>query len=109
MSEAEIIGRHYATDKLVRLGWSDGVIDRIEECDDAPTEAPANLWIAPPLVDVQINGFSGVDFQGDGLGADDLLKAARGLRAAGCTKFLLTLITDEWSRMLERFPRMRGM
>lgn len=109
MSEAEIIARSHATGKLMRLGWSDGVIDRIEDIDESSTGTSKAPWIAPPLVDVQINGFAGVDFQSAGVGADELLKAARGLRAAGCAKFLLTLITDEWSRMLDKFRAYREL
>ena len=46
--------------------------------------------------DLQVNGYGGVDFQQDNLTVDDLLVAARKLRADGCTAFLLTLITDDW-------------
>lgn len=109
MSEAEITARNHATGKLMRLGWSDGVIDRIEDVENSMPDASETPWIAPPLVDVQINGFAGVDFQSGGVGKDDLLKATRGLRAAGCTKFLLTLITDEWSRMLDKFRAYREL
>ncbi|MFT5030230.1 MAG: N-acetylglucosamine-6-phosphate deacetylase [Candidatus Binatia bacterium] len=109
MSPTEITARDYATGKLTRIGWSDGVIDQIEECDASSTDTAPGPWIAPPLVDVQINGFAGVDFQRDGVDVDGLLKATRGLRATGCTKFLLTLITDEWSRMLDRFKNYRDL
>jgi N-acetylglucosamine-6-phosphate deacetylase len=60
-------------------------------------------------VDVQVNGYGGVDFQRDNLSVEDLLKATRGLRAAGCTRFLLTLITDEWSKLTSRLKRLRGL
>ena len=47
-----------------------------------------NVWVAPPLVDLQVNGYGGVDFQQDNLTAEELLSAARQLRAmaapAGC-------------------------
>jgi N-acetylglucosamine-6-phosphate deacetylase len=50
-----------------------------------------------------------VDFQADKMGADDLVRAVRGLQTAGCTRFLLTLITDDWSRMMARLRRFRAL
>jgi N-acetylglucosamine-6-phosphate deacetylase len=73
-------------------------------------EEPMNLmWLAPPLVDLQVNGFAGVDFQQDTLCVDDLIRAADGLARAGCGRWLLTLTTDAWPRMLERLERLRRM
>ncbi len=67
------------------------------------------VWIAPSLFDVQVNGYGGVDFQRDGLTVEDLLSAARQLRAAGCARFLLTLITDEWPKLTARLKHLRSL
>ncbi|MGE9289385.1 MAG: N-acetylglucosamine-6-phosphate deacetylase [Puniceicoccales bacterium] len=61
--------------------------------------------IAPSLVDLQVNGYGGIDFQRlEQLSdpADSLTTAARALRRDGCGRVLLTLITDEWPRLLDR-------
>ena len=105
MSEGEIIARDFATGEPTRLRWRNGVITE----SAAATEAPKDLWVAPGLVDLQINGFGGVDFQQDHLTAGDLLKATRALRAAGCTRFLLTLITDEWPKLTARLRHLRNV
>lgn len=63
----------------------------------------------PALFDLQVNGFAGVDFQADDLHPEDLRRAVRGLQRAGCTRFLLTLITDEWSRLLARLAHLRRL
>jgi len=105
-TDDEISAWHYATGQPVRLRWRDGVITHLETAVIAP---PSGLWIAPPLFDLQINGFGGVDFQQDNLALDDLLSATRQLRAAGCTRFLLTLITDEWPVMISRLRRARAL
>ncbi len=97
-SEGEISAWHYASRQPVRLRWQAGTITHVEP---APT-SPPNVWIAPALFDPQVNGFGGVDFQQDGLQLQDLLSAARQLRAAGCTRFLLTLITDAWPKLTAR-------
>jgi len=80
-NEGEISGWHYATREPVCLRWRDGVITEIA----TPAALPQReLWIAPPLFDVQVNGYCGVDFQQDNLTVEDLLVAARNLRADGC-------------------------
>jgi N-acetylglucosamine-6-phosphate deacetylase len=61
------------------------------------------------LFDPQVNGFAGVDFQREDLTVEYLLAAMRALRAAGCARFLLTLITDEWSRLTTRLKRLRQL
>jgi N-acetylglucosamine-6-phosphate deacetylase len=51
-------------------------------------------WIAPGLVDIQINGFAGVDFN-RGIESDDAWHhATQQLYAHGCTGFLIALITN---------------
>ena len=106
MNVGEILGHHYATGKPVRVAWKDGVIAAVEPTSVAPTDSP---WIAPALVDLQVNGFAGVDFQRDDLTLDQLLIAVGGLRAAGCGRFLLTLITDDWARLLARLRHLRSL
>jgi N-acetylglucosamine-6-phosphate deacetylase len=106
MNSGEITAWHYTTRQPVRLRWQGG---RITSLDPAPVPPPGGLWIAPPLVDPQVNGYAGVDFQRDGLTTDDLLRATRGLRAAGCAHFLLTLITDGWPKLLARLKHLRAL
>lgn len=83
----------------VRLAWHEG---RITEVAPAPPGAAADVHLAPPLCDLQVNGYAGIDFQQDDLEVEALLQAVRALRRDGCTRFLLTLITDEWPRLVER-------
>jgi N-acetylglucosamine-6-phosphate deacetylase len=106
MSAGEMSGRLYSTGEPMRLRWRDG---RITERTIVPLEGMEATWLAPPLVDLQVNGFAGVDFQQDTLRTEDLVRAARGLALAGCGRWLLTLTTDRWPRMLERLERLRRM
>jgi len=105
MNEGKIHAWHYATREPVRLHWKDGKILSIERAKTAPE----HLWVAPGLVDLQINGFAGVDFQQDNISQAQLETAARGLLKAGCTRFLLTLITDKWEKMLARLQHYRKL
>ena len=102
----ELSAWHFATRQPVRVRWAGGVITHLEP---APAPPPPDVWIAPTLCDLQINGYAGVDFQQDDLAMDDLLRATRGLRAAGCAKFLLTLITDDWSPLTARLRHLRAV
>ncbi len=106
MKAGEIHAFHYATRQPVRVRWEDGqIVETISVADQPQRE----LWLAPPLVDLQINGYAGVDFQQDNLTADDLLRSVRALRRDGCAYFLLTLITDEWARLITRLKHLRKL
>ena len=48
----------------------------------------------PGLVDLQVNGFAGVDFGDPALAADQVARAAAAIRGTGVTRFLPTLITS---------------
>ena len=48
----------------------------------------------PGLVDLQVNGYKGVDFSGDDLTRESFARACRELLDAGTTAFLPTLITS---------------
>ena len=53
-------------------------------------------------VDLQCNGYAGVDFNADAFEAEDLAHADFALRADGNASVLVTLITDDWQRLLAR-------
>jgi N-acetylglucosamine-6-phosphate deacetylase len=102
----KVIAKDYQTGKPVELAWEGGQITGIVHLDEGTA---TSLWLAPLLIDVQVNGYAGVDFQQDNLTEADLLKAVRGLQADGCGQILLTLITDEWSRLLARLKYIRAL
>lgn len=61
---------------------------RSEEVLDLP-------WIAPGLIDIQVNGFGGIDFNQPIESDEAWHQATQQLYAHGCTGFLATLITNE--------------
>lgn len=105
-TEGEVSAWHYASRQPVTVAWRDGMITRLAA---ATTPPPQDLWIAPSLFDLQINGYAGVDFQQDELTLEQLLHATHGLRAAGCARYLLTLITDDWHALTARLRRLRAL
>jgi N-acetylglucosamine-6-phosphate deacetylase len=106
MNDGELFAWHYLTRRPARLCWQNGLLTAVEPSSHEPHR---DLWVAPPLVDLQINGYAGIDFQRDELPLEALVHATHELRWAGCTRFLLTLITDEWPRLLERLRHLRKL
>jgi hypothetical protein len=67
--------------------------------------------LLPPLVDIQVNGYAGVDFQRDDCTVAELERAATGLAEAACSRCLLTLITNRWPgcwRALRHYQALRA-
>ncbi len=103
--EGELTARHYQTGEGVRIVWKEGRITSVE-----PTAVGADAaWVAPALVELQVNGYAGVDFQRDETDEAGLLKAVRALRRDGCARVLLTLITREWSALLARLAELKAL
>lgn len=102
----KVIAKDWRTGKPVEISWADGKITGVVLLDEGTA---TDLWLAPLLIDVQVNGYAGVDFQQDHLTEAELLTAVRGLQADGCGQILLTLITDEWSRLLARLKHIRTL
>jgi len=105
-NDGEVHAFHVETGKPILLFFAKGVISRLEGVLEAP---PDGQWIAQGLFDLQVNGYGGIDFQKDDLDADSLLVATRALRKAGCTRFLIALITDDWKRMMNRLTHLRSL
>jgi N-acetylglucosamine-6-phosphate deacetylase len=52
-----------------------------------------DLWLAPGLIDLQVNGYQGLDFNSEDLTEDIVIELARRVLATGVTAFLPTIIT----------------
>ena len=63
---------------------------------------PMSSKIAPQYVDLQVNGYAGVDFNSDGLTAEMLHGACQRLRSDGVAGILATIITAAPENMLAR-------
>ena len=106
MKSGDVCARHYLSGESIIVRWREGQITSLTPVNDPP---PRDLWVAPPLVDLQINGYAGIDFQQDSLTSAQLLQARHGLLATGCGSWFLTLITDHWPRMMDRLRHLRAL
>jgi N-acetylglucosamine-6-phosphate deacetylase len=89
-------GRDPHTGKPLRVSFSCGRITAIDS--GAPGET---AWLAPGLIDLQINGYHDDDFNADRLTVEAVQRLARNLLTIGITTFLPTLITASEETIIE--------
>ena len=85
-----LIARRYDTLRPVALEIAG---ERIARITPAPEESGLPL-VAPGLVDLQINGFAGIEFNDSKLTIDKVRQMARSQDRFGVTSFLATCTTD---------------
>ena len=93
-------GIHYKTKKPISLVIHDGKITSIVD-DYENTEQ--NRIIAPGLVDIQINGYKGYDFNISGSDEGAWKKVIEELISVGVTTFYPTLITNSYNHLKSLF------
>jgi len=99
LSRTTIGGRDPANGRPIAVDIEDGVIVAVTEGGWTPE---ADLWLSPGLVDLQVNGYGGIDFNDDGLTPERVGTAARRLARLGVTTFLPTLITAPETGLIGR-------
>lgn len=103
----EIKGILYNDGTPVSVSIVDG---KIVDIQHLPSDASLpQVYIAPGLIDIQINGFMGVDFSSQDLTAPDLKKATKALWKVGVTTFLPTVVPNELSHMKKSFQLLSSM
>jgi N-acetylglucosamine-6-phosphate deacetylase len=90
----------------------DAVIFRIDPVLQAADNAvPENTtWIAPGFVDLQVNGFAGVDYNSGATPPDEIARSIRAMFSTGVTRFFPTVITgspEEMAAALKNLARAR--
>ncbi len=102
MSNAQKIeGLLYSDGNPVSLSLDKGKITKVSSLKkDAETP---KTYIAPGLIDIQINGYVGVDFSGPDLTVEGVKKATKALWKAGVTSYYPTVITSDIERIKNNF------
>lgn len=91
-------GRDPITMQHLEVEVSDGIITAVRPW----SESTGDLWLAPGLVDLQVNGYAGIDLNGDHGDAEAVARLTRTLAIAGTATFLPTIITAEFAAMSAR-------
>lgn len=87
-----IHGLEPGTGRALTIELKDGLIQVVHRT--APDQLTAALgWLAPGLIDLQVNGYAGHDLNGEQLTAESVHALAQAMLACGVTTFLPTLIT----------------
>ena len=89
------IGRDAATAATVEIAF-DGAIESV-----APSAQNADIYVAPGWIDLQVNGFAGVDYNDPHAPLEDIARSIRALFSTGVTRFYPTVITAAPQDMLD--------
>lgn len=90
--------RNPETLQVLELEVMDGVLVSIHISQRQDPEQDTDLWLCPALVDLQVNGYGGIDLNRDDLTPDDVVALVRVLARLGTTRFLPTIITASFEK-----------
>ncbi|GAK02132.1 N-acetylglucosamine-6-phosphate deacetylase [Geomicrobium sp. JCM 19037] len=95
-----ITGKHFESNVQIEVEIEGGVITAIKEVSD---ELSNDSIIAPGLVDLQVNGYQGVDFNHKPLDQTQWSQVIKSLAEVGVTCFYPTIITNSNEALTEIF------
>src|ERR1017187_973555 len=72
-----------------------------------PVNQSGGLYLSPGFIDLQVNGFLGVDFNNPKCTLEQIARSIRGLFATGVTRFYPTVITGSPADMLGALRNLR--
>lgn len=90
----QFIARRYSDARPVRLAIEKGRLVAVDGVDLPPVRAERLPWVAPGLVDIQINGFGGQEFSSLELTPEKVAAIVRRHYAFGVTRVCPTLTTQ---------------
>lgn len=99
-SENNIIGLHYQTNKPIHISWDKNKIVDIQMIEKDGKDLPI---IAPGFVDLQVNGYMGIDFNHKPISEKAWETVIRSLAEVGVAEFYPTLITNSFEQLKENF------
>lgn len=98
---ASVEGLLYQDNTPVIIRISEGEIKEISPL--TAEDEPPQVFVAPGLIDIQINGYMGVDFTGEDLDLEGMRAATKALWKEGVTTYLPTVITADHDRLEKNF------
>lgn len=96
--EGNYVGRHWLTGESISVKVAAGKIAEVEEANQE-----SDYWIAPGLIDVQVNGIGGFDLNGHDTTVQAVKEVVRVLHEGGVTRFCPTVVTGTKERMVHCF------
>ncbi len=92
----KVRGRSLSGAGSVELEIRSGVIERVESVA-VPADAP---YLSPGFIDLQVNGYRGLDYSREGLVEKDVRRITEMLAPSGTTMHLPTIITGSRERLI---------
>jgi N-acetylglucosamine-6-phosphate deacetylase len=82
--------------------WVEISYDAVINCVDTLIDAPKrdDLYVAPGWIDLQVNGYAGVDYNSPHTPHDEIARSIAVLHSTGTTRFYPTVITGSADNML---------
>ncbi|NHW36598.1 amidohydrolase family protein [Paenibacillus aceris] len=90
----QLQGLHYLTGDPIRITIHQGRIDSIAPLNNLEVEQQQLPWVGPGFVDLQINGYAGLDFNSLPITPHTTSRMTRALWKEGVTRFFPTVITN---------------
>jgi N-acetylglucosamine-6-phosphate deacetylase len=88
--EQKCFGRDVVSEALIEVGFDAGIVS-VEHRLEPPADAP---YLTPGFIDLQVNGFAGVDFNAPQASHAEIGRAIRAMFATGVTRFYPTIVTN---------------
>lgn len=97
MSTTRIVGLDPQTGRSIAITVEDGIVARIEDASD-----PAEFYLAPGFVDLQVNGYAGFDLNAEQISTQTVVGLVDAMLSNGVTCFAPTLITAPEEAICDR-------
>jgi len=94
-------GLLYLDGEPVSIQIADGKIAKINHLSSQ--SVPSKIYVAPGLIDIQINGYMGIDFSDQNLTTEGIREATKALWKEGVTTYLPTLTSSDHDRLSKSF------
>jgi N-acetylglucosamine-6-phosphate deacetylase len=89
-------GHNASTGEVLEVEF-DSVITHV---DPLFKEADRSIYVAPGFIDIQVNGFAGVDYNSPDASHDEIARSIDAVFSTGVTRFFPTVITGAPEKML---------
>ncbi|MEQ1884040.1 MAG: amidohydrolase family protein [Bryobacteraceae bacterium] len=94
-------GKNALTGEWITVDSGAGVAIQMVDPVLEPRDTSAVVdYVSPGFIDLQVNGFAGVDFNSPNAPHADIERATRAILSTGVTRFLPTIITGDPGKML---------
>jgi len=90
-----ILGRHVGSSSVIQIDYNAA----IQSVDELIRPPDLEEFIAPGFIDVQVNGFAGVDYNDPTASHESIARSIRTMFSTGVTRFFPTVITGSEERI----------